>query len=255
MINKSYKFWILLFIIVDILLLVWALGYFKFLEERLAMQDNIIVIEPDNQFKKSLAPKDKSFPNEKSKVWQAFEDKENQELILQNNQKEEKNFENKNNKIENNTETEHVQVNKQNRLIGDVQIEIKPSEKNQILEKKNISEEKKLNSNLKANNDKITNKLKNNFNVDENNTDKEPIFYVQVASLSKKDLVEKEWKRFKKKNSKFVSNLNYIYQRAELKDNRLFFRLLVGKFNSKKAANIFCDNLSIRKCIIRKYNE
>ena len=49
--------------------------YFKFLEEKFAVQDNIIVIEPENQFKKSLAPKDQSFPNEKSKVWQAFEDK------------------------------------------------------------------------------------------------------------------------------------------------------------------------------------
>ena len=53
------------------------------------IQDNIIVIEPDNQFKKSLPPKDESFPNEKSKVWGAFEDKKNQEEILQNNQKEE----------------------------------------------------------------------------------------------------------------------------------------------------------------------
>ena len=77
MINKSYKVWIILFIIINILLLVWSLGYFKFLEEKFAVQDNIIVIEPENQFKKSLAPKDQSFPNEKSKVWQAFEDKQN----------------------------------------------------------------------------------------------------------------------------------------------------------------------------------
>ena len=95
MINKSYKIWIILFIIVNLLLLVWSLGYFKFLEEKFAIQDNIIVIEPDNQFKKSLAPKDKSFPNEKSKVWQAFEDKKNQDQILQRNTRRRKNFENK----------------------------------------------------------------------------------------------------------------------------------------------------------------
>ncbi len=92
MINKNYKIWIILFIIVNILLLVWSLGYFKFLEEKFAVQDNIIVIEPENQFKKSLAPKDQSFPNEKSKVWQAFEDKKNQGGILQNNPEEENNF-------------------------------------------------------------------------------------------------------------------------------------------------------------------
>ena len=34
MINKSYKIWIILFIIVNLLLLVWSLGYFKFIEEK-----------------------------------------------------------------------------------------------------------------------------------------------------------------------------------------------------------------------------
>ena len=213
MINKSYKIWIILFIIINILLLVWSLGYFKFLEEKIAIQDNIIVIEPDNQFKKSLAPKDESFPNEKSKVWQAFEDKKNQDQILQNNPEEENNFENKSNKIENNTETENTQVNKENKSIDDEQFEIKPSEKNQMLEKKNSSEEKKLNSNLKANNDqiKINQKI---IDLEENNTDKVVIFYVQVASLSKKDLVEKEWNRFKKKHSKYMTNLTIYFPKS-----------------------------------------
>ncbi len=142
MINKSYKIWIILFVIVNILLLVWSLGYFKFLEEKFAVQDNIIVIEPENQFKKSLAPKDQSFPNEKSKVWQAFEDKKNQDGILQNNPEEENNFENKSNKIENNTETKNTQVDKENKSIDGKQVELKPSEKNQKLEKK-IAQKKK----------------------------------------------------------------------------------------------------------------
>ena len=34
-----------------------VLGYFKFLEEKFVIQDNVIVIEPDNQFKKYLVPK------------------------------------------------------------------------------------------------------------------------------------------------------------------------------------------------------
>ena len=97
MINKSYKIWIILFVIINLLLLVWSLGYFKFIEEKFATQDNIIVIEPDNKFKKSLPPKDESFPNEKSKVWGAFENKKNSEQILQRKAEEE----NKNNKIEN----------------------------------------------------------------------------------------------------------------------------------------------------------
>ena len=254
MINKSYKIWIILFIIVNLLLLVWSLGYFKFLE-KFAIQDDIIVIEPDNQFKKYPAPKDQSFPNEKSKVWQAFEDKQNQGEILKNNQDEENNFENKSNKIENNKETENVQVNKENKLIDDGQVEVKPSESNPMLVEKNNSEEIKLNSNLKTNNDQITNKSEKNFNLEEDNTNKVSVFYVQIASLSKKNLVEKEWNRIKKKNPKYMSNLTYISQKAQLKDNRVFFRLLVGKFRSKNEANIFCDNLSISKCIIKKNNE
>ena len=255
MINKSYKIWIILFTIINLLLLIWSLGYFKFLEEKFATQDNVIVIEPDNQFKKNLAPKDKSFPNETSKVWRAFEDKKNQGEILKNNENAENNFENKSNKIDNNNKIENAQTNKKNKLIDDGKIEMKLSETNAILQKKNRSEEKKLESNLKINNDQITNKSENNSILQENNTDKAEIFYVQVASLSKKDLVEKEWNRIKKKNSKYMINLTYISQKAELRDNRVFFRLLVGKFKSKKEANIFCDNLSISKCIIKKNNE
>ena len=52
-----------------------------------------------------------------------------------------------------------------------------------------------------------------------------------------------------------MTNLIYISQKAELKDNRVFFRLLVGKFKSKKEANNFCDKLSISKCIVKKNNE
>ena len=89
MINKSYKIWIILFVIINLLLLIWSLGYFKFFEEKIAKKDDIIVIEPDNQFKKSLPPKDESFPNEKSKIWGAFEDKKSPEQILQRNTKEE----------------------------------------------------------------------------------------------------------------------------------------------------------------------
>ena len=255
MINKSYKIWIILFIIVNLFLLLWSLGYFKFLEEKFAIQEDIIVIEPDNQFTKYLAPKDQSFPNEKSKVWQAFEDKPNQEEILLNNKKEENNFENKNNKIENNKETESSHANMESKLIDDEKVKIITSDKNQMLEKKNISEEKKLKNNVRINNEQTTNKSKNNLNLDENNSNKVSIFYVQIASLSKKDLVAKEWNRIKKKNSRYMSNLTYISQKAELKDKRVFFRLLVGKFNSKKEANIFCDNLSISKCIIKKNNE
>ena len=52
-----------------------------------------------------------------------------------------------------------------------------------------------------------------------------------------------------------MTGLTYINQKAELKDNRVFFRLLVGKFMSKKEANNFCSKLGISKCIVKKNNE
>ena len=96
MISKSYKFWIIFFVIINFLLLIWSLGYLKFLEKKFTAQENIVVIEPNNVFKKTLPPKDESFPNEKSKLWGAFEDKFSKEEILQINLEVENFSENKN---------------------------------------------------------------------------------------------------------------------------------------------------------------
>lgn len=251
MINKSYKIWIILFFITNLVLLVWSLGSFKFLEEKIAIEDNTIIIEPENQFKKYLPPKDESFPNEKSKVWGAFEDKKNKDQMLQRNTE----VENKNNKIEDNIESDSALENKDNKSIDNEKLDVKSPITNQILEKKNSLEEKKLKNDLINNSDQIQNKSKNNKNLIENNTDKTLVFYVQVASLSKITLVEKEWNRFKKKHSKYMKDLIYITQKVKLKDNRVFFRLLVGKFISKKEANNFCDKLIMNKCIVKKNNE
>ena len=251
MINKSFKLWIILFLIINLLLLIWSLGYFKFLEEKIVIKDNTIVIEPANQFKKSLPPKDESFPNEKSKVWGAFEDRKNSAQIMQRTTEEE----NKINKIENDKNIESEIENKEKKSIDDKKFDIKSSKKNQILEETNSLDKKKLKDDLIKDDNKIQNKSKNNESLKEKNADKILVFYVQVASLSKKDLVEKEWNRFKKKHSKYMTDLIYISQKAELKDNRVFFRLLVGKFMSKKEANDFCDKLSISTCIVKKNNE
>ena len=250
MINKSFKLWIILFVIINLLLLIWALGYFRFLEEKIVIPDNVIVIEPDNQFKKFLPPEDESFPNEKSKVWGAFEDRKNSEQIMQESSEEE----NKTNKIENDKKIESELEDKENKPIDDEQFDIKSSKKNQIFEKASSLEKKNLKDDLIKNN-QIQNKSKNDEDLKEKNADKNIVFYVQLASLSKKDLVKKEWNRLKKKYTEYMTGLIYISQKAELKDNRVFFRLLVGKFMSKREANNFCNKLSISKCIIKKNNE
>ena len=72
----------MLFITINLVLLVWSSGYLNFLEEKFTSEDDIIVIKPDNIFKKKLPPKDESFPNEKSNLWKAFEEEEKIEKLL-----------------------------------------------------------------------------------------------------------------------------------------------------------------------------
>lgn len=248
MINKNYKIWIMLFIAINLILLVWSTGYLNFLEEKFIIKDDIVVIKPDNIFKKKIPPEDESFPNEKSKLWKAFEDKEKPENELQTDIVKENALEKNNNKLENNLELGNDFKNKSNKIEDHKSIDLKGSVKSKMEDKNNINKEKIFKSQLVAKEDKIEKNIKNNIV-------KKDFFYVQVASLSKKDLVEKEWYRFKKKHSEHMKNLIYISQKAELNDNKIFFRILVGKFKNKKQAKVFCDKINFNKCIVKEINE
>ena len=244
MINKSYKIWIILFISINIILLVWSLGYLDFLEKKLTSKKDIIVIEPDTIFEKKLPPKDESFPNEKSKLWKAFEDKDKIEKKLQNDIVEENTLEKNNDKSATDLELVNDLKNGNNQLEGDKSIDLKSTDTS----KKDEKDKEKISKNqLVAEDVKTEKKIKNNIKTD--------FFYVQVASLSKKNLVEKEWNRFKKRHFEYVDNLIYVSQKAELNDNKIFYRILVGKFSSKKDAKNFCNNINFSNCILKKINE
>ena len=45
--NKSYKIWIMLFVIINLLLLIWSMGYLKFLEEKFIKSKDIRKIIED----------------------------------------------------------------------------------------------------------------------------------------------------------------------------------------------------------------
>ena len=45
MINKSYKIWIMLFISINLILLVWSLGYLNFLEEKFTSKDTVGILD------------------------------------------------------------------------------------------------------------------------------------------------------------------------------------------------------------------
>ena len=238
----------MLFISINLILLVWSLGYLNFLEEKFTSKDDIIVIKPDNTFEKKIPPKDENFPNEKSKLWQAFEDKEKAEKLLQNDIAKENTLADNNNKSENNLELGNDFKNKSKQFKDDKPIDVKRSVTSKKEEENNVNEEKSSKNQLVVEEDKIEKNINNNII-------KTSFFYVQVASLSKKDLVEKEWNRFKKKHFKNMNNLIYISQKAELNDNKTFFRILVGQFKSKNEAKNFCNKINFKKCIVKEINE
>ena len=158
MINKSYKIWIILFISINLILLVWSIGYLNFLEEKFTNKDEMIVIEPDNIFKKKLPPKDENFSKEKSKLWQAFEDKEKSEKLLQNGTVKEGTLKKNNSKLENNLELGNDFKNKSKQLEDDKLSDFKSAITSKKEEEKNFAEEKKFNNQLVAKEDKIEKK-------------------------------------------------------------------------------------------------
>ena len=81
-------------------------------------------------------------------------------------------------------------------------------------------------------------------------------FYVQTASLAKKELVATEWSRIQKKYNLNVKNLIFITEKTKLKNNQIFYRLSVGKFESNADAKSFCKKLNFNKsCIIKIIKE
>ena len=243
MIKSTYKTWIIFFILINITLLVWSLEFFYYFDKENTEEVNLNIIKPEQEFRKSLPPKDESFPNEKSKVWSAFEDnKIIEDKDMQQADKEESLLDNQIKKIDNEKQDKNNLLKKEKSKSDEGMISGKEIENSKVSSKEN----KKKPVDVSA--------IKNP-EVKKNDTENF-VFYVQIASLSKKKLVQKEWDRLKNKYSKNMKNLKYISQEANLKDNRTFYRLLVGKFKNKSMAKNFCEKLNIKaNCIIKKIYE
>ena len=240
MIKSTYKIWIIFFILINLTLLFWSLEFFNYFENKNTKKENINIIKPKQEFKKSPPPKDESFPNEKSKVWSAFENNKNIEnKDIKEVIKEDKFLENK---IDNATEVKNNLLKKE-----------KPKSGKDTSAQEEIVNNK---ASLKESENKSINVNATKKPEVKNNNSENLIFYVQIASLSKKDLVKKEWERLKSKYPKNMKNLVYISQEANLKGDRTFYRLLVGTFKSKNMAKNFCDKLNFKiNCIIKKKDE
>ena len=80
-------------------------------------------------------------------------------------------------------------------------------------------------------------------------------YSIQLASVKDSALINKEWNRLNK-IYKNLSTVNYEYKKINLKDGKVFYRLLAGEFVSKESAKSFCK-ITLKKdvCLIRYYEK
>ena len=76
---KIYKISIIFFILVTVLLASWSIDVISIINEKIKKKEDLLVIAPEKKFIKELPPKDNSFPNENSALWDAFNEKNNDE--------------------------------------------------------------------------------------------------------------------------------------------------------------------------------
>jgi hypothetical protein len=233
---RNYKTWIIIFGFSNILLLLWSIELLPITKKFIYKENEIITITPKYKFIKIAPPKDKQFPNDKSDIWDVYNEDDK--------------------KLKNNTE--------------------KVDKVNKVLENNNVNKLKSSDTTFKGSQEFKTNKGKNSKNdnlsysnkitknklekIEDKSNNKANIkkivktksFYVQTASLSKKEQVAIEWDRIQKKYKLDVENLIFITEKTKLKNNQIFYRLLVGRFKSNDDAKSFCKKLNFNKsCIIK----
>ncbi len=77
--------------------------------------------------------------------------------------------------------------------------------------------------------------------------DKNIFWYVQLISLPSKAGAEKAWPKILKEHSVLLSGLPYDVKSTQIKGKGTFYRLRVGKFETKEKAQTLCAKLKARK--------
>jgi hypothetical protein len=257
---RNYKIWIIIFGFSNIFLLLWSIELLPITKKFISEENEIIIITPKHKFVKIAPPKDKQFPNDKSDIWDVYN--EDDKKLKKNTEKDDKYnkvLENNNvNKLKSSdTSFKELQESKTNKDKNSKDDNLFYSKKiinnklEKIEDKTNKKKDKAKNS---VNNEIIileeTNKSNNKANIKK--IVKTKSYYVQTASLSKKEQVAIEWDRIQKKYKLNVEGLIFITQKTKLKNNQIFYRLLVGRFKSNDDAKSFCKKLNFNKsCIIK----
>ncbi len=238
------------------------------------------MIEPENNVIKVKPEEVELFPHSDSKLWDAFKKKSdienNDNAIVSKNK----------NSNSDNTEKKYLTLNdtenKRSESDGLDDKNIQPSKienKNNLKNKKdfklaekepkikiaNKDDKNKLNNENEIKVEKVKSKLnieqKENINNPKNEIEKKKdkkelktkFYYIQLASVSNEKLVPIEWKRLSGIYPE-ISKKTYEYKKINLKSGNIYYRILLGKFKTKKESEEYCLNiLKKSKCIIKSY--
>lgn len=226
------------------------------------------MITPESNIIKEKPEEIELFPHSDSAIWKAFKKKSNIEnsnnpevlneknnLVLNHNEKQRDNLSALNNKSERSKKVENKNNTKKEKVVKDEEVKQKAD-----YEKKDNT----INSeNLKAdvNSEKVENididsetklKVKPEKKENKNNIIIKD-FFIQLASVSDENLVIVEWKRLLAIYPELATK-KYDYKKVNLKNGETYYRILLGKFKTKKESEEFCQNiLKKNKCLIRSY--
>lgn len=83
--------------------------------------------------------------------------------------------------------------------------------------------------------------------------DRKSYFMIQLVSTRSESAAESEWKRLSKKYKEIIGNQPYLISKTVV-SNGTFYRLRVGRFDTREAASAVCDQLKTKKqeCFVVK---
>jgi len=222
--------------------------------------DSLPVIETEYEELKSSPPEIELFPNTNSPIWNSMNKEKKNKLINEDDSKAEDKLNKKIEKsaIDRNSKSSDIIKNNDGQ---ETPMEFNTKAKDLEISNIQINEEKIDNTNINNNKQtekkvkKLTNNQADKTKGKEKNIikDKEN-FYIQLASLSDKSLVEIEWKRLKKIYYPSLEKLTYITEQVKLENEKVYFRLLVGIFKLRENAKKLCEEIKIKKnCLIKSF--
>ncbi len=237
------------------------------------------MIEPENNVIKVKPKEVELFPHSESKLWDAFKksdiENDNNEIVSKNKNINSDNTEKKylalNDKENNKSKSlepydKNTQLSKkENKDNLQNKNEFKLVEEEPKVQIANKDDKNKLNNENKIIVEGVNSKLnieqKENKNNPKNEIEKKEdkkelktkFYYIQLASLSNEKLVPIEWKRLSGIYPE-ITKKTYEYKKINLKNGNIYYRILLGKFKTKKGSEEYCLNiLKKSKCIIRSY--